>query len=952
MFNLSLLGHNGAGKTTTISTLTGLVEATSGDVNIYGYSLRSDLSAIRQITGLCPQLNVLFSYLTVDEHLRFFGVIKGLTGYQLHEAVDKVIQEVGLTEKRYVLSTALSGGMKRKLSLAMALIGDPKFVLLDEPTSGMDPYSRRATWELLQRSKVGRVIILTTHFMDEADTLADRIAIMSEGCLLCSGSSLFLKNRFGFGYLLSISKSHIDAPVDVMEQSIKNIVEDVALHSLVAGEVIFQLPLGSSDRFGKLFRMLQERSDDLCIGSYGISITTLEQVFISLAHVNSKEAREDDLIQAKKRFVLLRWLEAFNNWLEERVYPSTFSSRAMKSLSEKSKAKQLKIEATLPLDSARIAVQDDEHVNEYNFVAKRTDVEAKIDSDEWKFDGNSHENDTVRYEPVSATSNSEKNIESELVDSNTGGIAKTRFFIQCLELYRKRLIVAIRDWKGFFFQIVFPAIQIILILLILTVNINPAGRSLVFNGDFYRRYAKLNAVDVQAGNNMVSNEYRMNMLGGFDQLLVYNSSNSTALSEYLLNPNYLVHSRYGAVVYDDSIPFELTVDWAWVQANGPTFFKNNTYADILAKDLILQIVGTNRTFDITNNQQILQFFGINVTSLSAFKPNDTLIRTNLDNANTLFNLSLPVNSIINFINNISNPVNISQIIDSGHTTVTITNAGLLFKGDFQPLFTVQKLQPWSSIDWTLLFSLLPKSGVTTTEYSIPSSYTVMHNTSSTHAVAAWHGELIESIFQTCANHTTNILLNAGAPSTMFPKGKIKYVAKDHPLPITAQQALAIRVILSLLTAIFILVPLCYIPAAFVAFLVKERVSKSKHLQIVSGVSPYLYWLATYVWDMTLFAILTLFIIIAMFMFGTNVAQVFIGSVESTLALFCLLLVYGASSIPLCYLYSFWFVNFSTAQIAIMVINFMTGFVTVLAYYIMISIPKTAATGAKLVHLFR
>lgn len=120
-----------------MSALTGLIEATTGDISIYGHSLKRELYNIRRITGFCPQLNVLFPSLTVEEHLRFFGVIKGLTGRDLLDAVDMVISDVGLTEKRHVRSYALSGGQKRKLCLSMALIGDPKFVLLDEPTSGM-----------------------------------------------------------------------------------------------------------------------------------------------------------------------------------------------------------------------------------------------------------------------------------------------------------------------------------------------------------------------------------------------------------------------------------------------------------------------------------------------------------------------------------------------------------------------------------------------------------------------------------------------------------------------------------------------------------------------------------------------------------------------------------------------------------------------------------------------
>jgi len=131
-----LLGHNGAGKSTTISILTGLIIPSAGECYVYGYKLSEQLASIRKITGICPQQNVLFPSLTVREHLKLFGSIKGVRGKELVEQIDELIAEVGLQEKVNVLSSALSGGMKRKLCLSMALIGNPKFVLLDEPTSG------------------------------------------------------------------------------------------------------------------------------------------------------------------------------------------------------------------------------------------------------------------------------------------------------------------------------------------------------------------------------------------------------------------------------------------------------------------------------------------------------------------------------------------------------------------------------------------------------------------------------------------------------------------------------------------------------------------------------------------------------------------------------------------------------------------------------------------------
>ena len=210
-----LLGHNGAGKSTTVSVLTGLTPPTAGSISVLGRNLQSDLAGVRGTVGLgvCPQTNVVFDSLTVEEHLDFFAKIKGV-GADLNwfqgrraraAAVAAAVSDVGLTEKRNYRAAALSGGQKRKLCLAMALIGDPKVVYLDEPTSGMDPYSRRATWELVRRAKQNRVVVLTTHFMDEAEVLGDRVAIMARGRLRCVGSALWLKARFGLGYRLIVT---------------------------------------------------------------------------------------------------------------------------------------------------------------------------------------------------------------------------------------------------------------------------------------------------------------------------------------------------------------------------------------------------------------------------------------------------------------------------------------------------------------------------------------------------------------------------------------------------------------------------------------------------------------------------------------------------------------------------------------------------------------------------
>ncbi|RLO05264.1 hypothetical protein DYB28_013633, partial [Aphanomyces astaci] len=283
-----LLGHNGAGKTTLISMLTGMIPATSGDATVHGLSLHDDLGQLRRSLGMCPQHDVLYAELTVHDHLMFYGKIKGYRGHALESEVDAKIVEVGLTEKRHVRTSDLSGGMKRKLSLAIALLGDSQVVFLDEPTSGMDPYSRRSSWEIILNNRYNRIIVLTTHFMDEADILGDRIAIMAEGELRCCGSSMFLKNRYGAGYNFSLVKMD-DCDRDALIAFVQRHIGDATkVLSNVGTEISFQLPLDCSHLFAPMFVELDANLARLGVLSYGISVTTLEEVFIKVAEIGDE----------------------------------------------------------------------------------------------------------------------------------------------------------------------------------------------------------------------------------------------------------------------------------------------------------------------------------------------------------------------------------------------------------------------------------------------------------------------------------------------------------------------------------------------------------------------------------------------------------------------------------------------------------------------------------------
>ncbi|XP_068605723.1 phospholipid-transporting ATPase ABCA3 [Brachionichthys hirsutus] len=274
-----LLGHNGAGKTTALSMLTGLFPPSSGRAYINGLDICQDMALIRRSLGLCPQHDVLFDNLTVREHLLFYAQLKGYSKDKIPDEVDRIIRILNLEDKCKARSKTLSGGMKRKLSIGIALIGDSKVVMLDEPTSGMDPSARRATWDLLQGEKRDRTILLTTHFMDEADLLGDRIAIMAGGELQCCGSPLFLKNKYGAGYHMVIVK---DALCNVSEIShlVHMYVPNATLESSAGAELSYILPKESTSRFELLFAELEMNREKLGIASYGASVTTMEEVFL------------------------------------------------------------------------------------------------------------------------------------------------------------------------------------------------------------------------------------------------------------------------------------------------------------------------------------------------------------------------------------------------------------------------------------------------------------------------------------------------------------------------------------------------------------------------------------------------------------------------------------------------------------------------------------------------
>ncbi len=209
-----LLGPNGAGKTTTVEILEGLLPATSGEVTLLGRGWKKDERQIRERLGVCLQQTVLSAKLEVHETLELFRSF-----YGSGKAPDEVMAEVGLTDKAQARVGALSGGQKQRLAVACALVGEPELLFLDEPTTGLDPQSRRQVWEIVNRFKArGRTVLLTTHYMDEAERLCDRVAVLDQGRIIASGTPRELIKTLGGDHVVEVAFESNGGPALPVEQ--------------------------------------------------------------------------------------------------------------------------------------------------------------------------------------------------------------------------------------------------------------------------------------------------------------------------------------------------------------------------------------------------------------------------------------------------------------------------------------------------------------------------------------------------------------------------------------------------------------------------------------------------------------------------------------------------------------------------------------------------------------
>jgi ABC-2 type transport system ATP-binding protein len=267
----SLLGPNGAGKTTTIRMLCCLLKPTKGTASILGYDVVKTPFAVKKLIGVSPQETILSERLNCWENLALIGKVHGLSSNQVRRRSQELLETMGLMERSKDQVRKFSGGMKRRLSIAMALISDPQVLFLDEPTLGLDPQARRAIWDYIAGLKGKKTILLTTHYMEEADSLSDRIGIIDEGRVAALGTSQELKtNTFGMRNMV-VSTENLTA------ETIAELHSKYSRVAMTKG----QLKISNKDLdFKEIVDYLHSRR--VAVYSATLEQPTLEDVFIQI----------------------------------------------------------------------------------------------------------------------------------------------------------------------------------------------------------------------------------------------------------------------------------------------------------------------------------------------------------------------------------------------------------------------------------------------------------------------------------------------------------------------------------------------------------------------------------------------------------------------------------------------------------------------------------------------
>ncbi|XP_041049177.1 ATP-binding cassette sub-family A member 2 isoform X10 [Carcharodon carcharias] len=924
---VSFLGHNGAGKTTTMSILTGLFPPTAGSATIYGHDIRTEMDEIRKNLGMCPQHNVLFDKLTVEEHLWFYSRLKGMAEDEIRKEMDKMIEDLELSNKRHSLVQTLSGGMKRKLSVAIAFVGGSKAVILDEPTAGVDPYARRAIWDLILKYKQGRTILLSTHYMDEADLLGDRIAIISHGKLKCCGSPLFLKSTYGDGYKLTVVKQQPDSQTSPdsdqdlspssrsscletkVSQFIKKYVVSTILISDTNTEISYILPSEAVKKgcFERLFQALDLNLEDLNLTSFGLMDTTLEEVFLKVSEED--QSLENSDIDDKDSGKEALQTPQMNN-----------KNGRHKDTPPKEGTNTLKVNVSNLVTCARLS-QSQSSVHSSSSVGSVRGDEMGGYSE---FYGD--------YAPLFDNLNDPDNLslqepEPDLKSFVLEGQGSTKLEGSWLKLCQfyglivKRYHCAKRNTKSLFSQILLPAF-FVCVAMTVALSVPEIGDlpPLILSPSQYHNYTQPRGNFIPYANEE-RNEYRIKL-------------SPDASPQQLTNTFYLP-SGIGATCVLKT-PYNSTLDQLVQTLNlstSETKMLASKYFDSMCLD------------SFTQGLPLSNFVPLPPSPAPSDFPD-----MGIDEGMHTWNLTTsPVTMKETFTSSPSVPRPIHEPVRcscSMQGTGFSCPSGVgghppqkkVVTGDILVDITGRNVSEYI-LHTSDRFRLHRYGGLTFGNVlkSIPASFStkaapMVRKIAVRRTAQAFYNNKGYHSMPTYLNTLNNAILRANLPKSKGNPAGYGITVTNHPMNKTSA-SLSLDYLLQgtdVVIAIFIIVAMSFVPASFVVFLVAEKSTKAKHLQFVSGCDPVIYWLANYVWDMLNYLVPATCCIIILFVFDLPAYT----SPTNFPAVLSLFLLYGWSITPIMYPASFWFEVPSTAYVFLIVINLFIGITATVATFLL------------------
>ncbi|XP_024150087.1 ATP-binding cassette sub-family A member 2 isoform X2 [Oryzias melastigma] len=926
---VSFLGHNGAGKTTTMSILTGLFPPTSGSATIYGHDIRTEMERIRQNLGMCPQHNVLFDKLSVEEHLWFYSRLKGMAEEDIRKEMDKMIADLELSNKRHSLVQTLSGGMKRKLSVAIAFVGGSRAVILDEPTAGVDPYARRAIWDLILKYKQGRTILLSTHHMDEADLLGDRIAIISHGKLKCCGSPLFLRSTYGDGYKLTLVKkqpegrgqsSQLLTPPTQSPSStqspcsetrvtkfIQQFVASCLLVSDSNTELSYVLPSEAVKKgcFERLFQALEQNLSSLALTSFGVMDTTLEEVFLKVSEEDQSLENSDADMKGSPG--------------GSSVGKSSVGSGAQGGPQAEMEPSEPEVELNNLLLCSKLS-QSQSSLKSSSSVGSVRGDEGGLYAD---FYGDYCPLFDSAQESDSTSLRDEENPASlETVLEGQGSFKLDGWWLKLSQFHGlliKRFHCGKRNTKGLFSQILLPAF-FVCVAMTVALSVPEIGDlpPLILSPSQYHNYTQPRGNFIPYANE--------------DRPQYRNKLSPDASTQKIINTLRLP-SGVGATCVLKT-PFNSTLDQL-AQTLNPSANNSKTlaaqYFDSMCLDSFTQGVPLSNFVPpppspAPSDDPDPRF----VDGLWNFTLPPPTVREPVTSPPTLpLSIHEPVRCTCSMQGTgFSCPSGVGgrpplMKVVTGDILVDITGRNvseyLLFTSDRLRLHRYGGLTV-GNIQKSVPASFGRKIPPMVRKIAVRRSAQVLYNNKGYHSMPTY------------LNVLNNAILRANLPPSRGNPAAYGITLTNHPMNRTSA-SLSLDYLLQgtdVVIAIFIIVAMSFVPASFVVFLVAEKSTKAKHLQFVSGCDPVIYWLANYIWDMLNYLVPATCCIIILFVFDLPAYT----SPTNFPAVLSLFLLYGWSITPIMYPASFWFEVPSTAYVFLIVINLFIGITATVATFLL------------------